>query len=70
MIANIPDHPGAMYVSQPVHVLPTKLVKDTVYMTSAMAERLLGNRSLGLSVDRSQGETSPSHLATDGPIDR
>ena len=42
VITTIPNHPAPMYVSAPVYALPAKLVKDTVYMPSQLAARLLG----------------------------
>ena len=42
LITTIPNHPAPMYVSAPVYALPAKLVKDTVYMPSQLAKRLLG----------------------------
>jgi hypothetical protein len=59
MIANIPDHPDAMYVSQPVYTIPPKLVKDTVYMPSLVAERLFGKQSIGRSVSARDEPVAP-----------
>ena len=42
MIACVPDHPP-MYVSTPVLALPPQLGKETVYMPSSVAKRLLGD---------------------------
>ena len=42
MIASVADHPP-MYVSTPVLAIPPKLVKETVYMPSSVAKRLLGD---------------------------
>lgn len=39
----LPDHPAPMYSSAEQPAIPTKLVKDTVYMSSPMARQLLGN---------------------------
>jgi hypothetical protein len=39
----LPDHPAPMYISAQQPAIPTKLVKDTVYMSSRMARQLLGN---------------------------
>ncbi len=39
----LPDHPAPMYSSAQQPAIPTKLVKDTVYMSSRMARQLLGN---------------------------
>jgi hypothetical protein len=41
IVTTIPNHPP-MYVSAPVQALPSKLVRDTIYLPSKVAERLLG----------------------------
>ena len=42
LIANHPGHPSPMFVSQPTYAVPPKMAKDTVYMPSAVAARVLG----------------------------
>lgn len=41
IVTTIPNHPAPVYVSTPVFAVPTKLIRDTVYMPSAVAARLL-----------------------------
>ena len=48
LITTIPNHPAPMYVSAPVYALPAKLVKDTVYMPSQVAKRLLGEVAVSM----------------------
>jgi hypothetical protein len=38
----IPNHPAPMYVSAPTYAIPAKLVRDTIYMPSSVAARVLG----------------------------
>lgn len=45
MIMTLANHPAPMYVSAPTWAIPAKLVKDTVYMPSSDAARLLGPAS-------------------------
>jgi len=54
LITTIPNHPAPMYVSAPVYALPAKLVKDTVYMPSHLAQRLLGE-AVAARPERSEG---------------
>lgn len=42
IITTVPNHPAPLYVSTPVFAVPAKLVRDTVYMPSSVAARLLG----------------------------
>ena len=57
MIAHIPDYPAAVYVSQPSCAIPSKLAKETVYLPSAVARRLLGSELPVTLPDR--GPSSP-----------
>lgn len=45
MIAHIPDYPSAVYVSHPLAVISAKVAKETIYLPSAVARRLLGNET-------------------------
>jgi hypothetical protein len=42
VIADFPNHPIPMYVSQPTYAVSPKMVKDTIYMPSSIAARVLG----------------------------
>jgi hypothetical protein len=48
-----PDHPAPMYVSTPTYAIPAKLARDTVYMPSHLAARML----------RADHATSPQRAA-------
>jgi hypothetical protein len=48
-----PDHPAPMYVSTPTYAIPAKLARDTVYMPSHVAARML----------RTDNGTSPQRAA-------
>jgi hypothetical protein len=39
---SLPNHPAPMYVSAPTYAIPAKLVRDTIYMPSSVAARVLG----------------------------
>jgi hypothetical protein len=39
---SLPNHPAPMYVSAPTYAIPAKLVRDTIYMPSSVAARMLG----------------------------
>ena len=43
MIARIPDYPAAVYVSHPISAISAKMAKETIYLPSAVAMRLLAN---------------------------
>lgn len=42
VITTIPNHPAPMYASTPTFAVSPKMAKDTVYMPSSVAARLLG----------------------------
>jgi hypothetical protein len=44
IIADFPNHPDPMYVSQPTYAVSPKVVKDTIYMPSSIAARVLGGK--------------------------
>ena len=49
MITTIPSHHAQLYASTSADSVPSKLVRDTIYLPSSVAARLLGN---AVSVER------------------
>jgi hypothetical protein len=52
IIANLPNHPSPMFVSQPTFAISAKMVKDTIYMPSSVAAKVLGGRDRKASTER------------------
>jgi hypothetical protein len=51
IIANLPTHPAPMFVSQPTFAISPKMVKDTIYMPSSVAAKVLGGRDRKVKTD-------------------
>ena len=56
-IVTTPNHPTPMFVSAPTEALPSKLVKDTIYMPSSVAALVLGGK--GTPEARSGEQATP-----------